>query len=153
MPFYEFRSYVGTSGIIRESDQNPTTLVQRLLFATTAVWVCLPPKLPNFGKYSSNQKVNPRNFGQNRERKPKIHTQKTTLIAQGKNQSSFCEKQTYIWGWWCYWISAYITISTLKFVSILLRTQSLSICATKEQCSDLWIRRKLTYKTQTLLLL
>ena len=27
MPFYEFRSYVGTSGIIRESDQNPTTLV------------------------------------------------------------------------------------------------------------------------------
>ena len=27
MPFYEFRSYVGTSGIIRESDQNPTTLI------------------------------------------------------------------------------------------------------------------------------
>ena len=29
MPFYEFRSYVGTSGIIRESDQNPTTLIER----------------------------------------------------------------------------------------------------------------------------
>ena len=28
MPFYEFRSYVGTSGIIRESDQNPTTLIK-----------------------------------------------------------------------------------------------------------------------------
>ena len=54
-------------------------LVQRLLFATTTVWVCLPPKLPNFGKYSSNQKVNPRNFGQNIEKKAKTHTQKNHL--------------------------------------------------------------------------
>ena len=34
MPFYEFRSYVGTSGIIRESDQNPTTLVCTIVCST-----------------------------------------------------------------------------------------------------------------------